>query len=252
MFAKERHIEILSLLRSDGAVSVSDLTSRFSVSIETIRRDLLQLETQGHLQRVHGGAVLPGAMTHISRLEQRMEENKKGKLELSKTAAGLVTNGDIIYIDSGATARYFADALKSTGKQLTVITHSQDVFELLQDTDGIELIICGGQYMRKERAFYGHLTLQILQQLHVEKAFLMPSAISLQGGACDFNQELLSVQKQVMLQCDKLYLLADSEKFERHGLYRLCSLEPGCTIITDSGLNPHLRQVYQEQGLEIL
>lgn len=252
MFAKERYHEILNLLRSYGAVSVSDLCARFSVSIETIRRDLLQLEHQGRLQRVHGGAILPGAMTHISQLEQRLEENKKGKLELSRTAASLVDDGDVIYIDSGATARYFADALKATGKSLTVITHSQDVFEQLQGTDRLELIICGGRYMRSERAFYGHLTLQTLQQLHVEKAFLMPSAISLQGGACDFNQELLSIQKLVMLQCDRFYLLADSEKFERHGLYRLCPLEQGCTIITDSDLNPHLRQIYREQGLEII
>lgn len=252
MFAKERHDQIIELLQINGAVTASDLMERFDVSIETVRRDLLQLEKQGALQRVHGGAILPGAMTHISQLEQRLEENKEGKLELSKTAAGLVADGDIIYIDSGATARYFADALKATGKSMTVITHSQDVFELLQNTDNIELIVCAGRYMRRERAFYGHLTLQTLQQLHMEKAFLMPSAISLQGGACDFSPELLSIQKQVMLQCDKLYLLADSEKFERHGLYRLCPLDPGCTIVTDSGLGSHLRHLYAEKEIHIM
>lgn len=252
MFAKERHIEILSLLRSEGAVSVSDLTGRFCVCIETVRRDLLQLEQQGLLQRVHGGAVLPGAMAHLSQLEQRMEENKPGKQELSQTAASLVAQGDVIYIDSGATSRYFAQALKASGKKLTVVTHSQDVFELLQDAPGIGLILCGGQYMHAERAFYGHFTIQMLQQLHMDKAFLIPSAISLQGGACDFIPELLSVQKQAIAQCDRLYLLADSEKFERRGLYRLCELDRQYTVITDSGLSPLLRQAYLEQGLEIL
>ena len=252
MFANERQYEILTLLRSDGAVSAADLAARFQVSVETIRRDLLQLEKQGYVQRVHGGAVLPGKMVPISRLDQRVEENKTGKLELSEAAVQLVENGDVIYIDSGATAHYFALALKKRLRKLTVITHSRDVFDLLHDCDGFELILCGGHYMKEERVFYGCLAQECLKQLYADKAFIFASAVSIQGGVCDFSQELVSLQKQIMSQCGQAYLLADSQKFERRGLYRLCEAELFCGIVTDSGLSLSLRRLYAEKGIQII
>ncbi|MBQ9967701.1 MAG: DeoR/GlpR transcriptional regulator [Oscillospiraceae bacterium] len=252
MFANERQYEILSLLRADGAVSAADLAARFGVSVETVRRDLLQLEKQGHVQRVHGGAVLPGKLVPISRLDQRVEENRSGKLELSETAAQLVDNGDVIYIDSGATAHYFAGVLKKRLRKLTVITHSQDVFDILHDCDGFELILCGGHYMKEERVFYGYLAQESLKQLYADKAFLFASAVSIQGGVCDFSQELVGLQKQIMSQCGQVYLLADSQKFERRGLYRLCGADSFRGIVTDTGLSLPLRKLYTEKGINII
>ena len=252
MFAKERQYEIVALLRTDGAVSAAELAVRFEVSVETVRRDLLELEKQGEVLRVHGGAVLPGKMTPISKLEQRVEENKAGKLELSETAAALVNNGDVIYIDSGATAYYFAQALKTRLQKLTVITHSRDVFDILCDREGFEIILCGGHYMKEERVFYGHLAMETIRRLCADKAFLFASAVSVQGGVCDFSQELVSIQKQVMAQCDTVYLLADSQKFERRGLYRVCEPEQFRGIVTDSGLSPSLRRLYEEKGIHVI
>ena len=252
MFANKRQSEILSLLRADGTVSAADLAARFGVSIETVRRDLLRLEQAGHIQRVHGGAVLPGKRIPISDLEHRVEENKSGKVELSKTAAALVENGDVIFVDSGATARYFARVLKTQLQKLTVITHCQDVFDILQDCDGFELILCGGHYMKEERVFYGYLAQECLRQLYVDKAFLFASAVSIQGGVCDFSQELVGIQKQIMTQSGQVYLLADSQKFERRGLYRLCDADAFRGIVTDSGLPLPLRKLYAEKGIQII
>ena len=252
MFANERQNAIVSMLQADGAVTVGHLTQVFHVSLETIRRDLLALEKQNVLQRVHGGAVLPGKMTPISRLEDRIEENKDGKLELSRTAANLVDDGDVIYIDSGATARYFARALAAKKTRLTVVTNSQDVFQLLHDKDGFSVILCGGHYMKEERVFYGYLTQESLRQLYVDKAFIAPSTLSLQSGAGDFSQELVILQKLAMSRCNKAYLLADSQKFERSALYKCCDLDASVTIVTDSGLSQQLRRVYEEKGIHII
>lgn len=252
MFAKERQYQIVELLRSNGAVTVSDLIEQFDVSIETVRRDLLQLEKQGALQRVHGGAVLLGEMMPISKLPQRIEENKNGKMELCETAAALVAEGDILYIDNGATAVYFAQTLKARFTKLTVVTNSQDVFNILGDKEGFSIILTGGHFMKEERAFYGYLTQETIKKLYVDKAFVIPSAISLQGGVCDFSHELAPIQCQIIEQCDKLYFLADSQKFERHGLLKLRSLDSGCLIVTDSGLREELRQLYLEKGVQII
>lgn len=252
MFAKERQDKIIEAISKNGAVTVSELTERFNVSIETVRRDLLQLENQGMLQRVHGGAVLCDKKMSISELPRRIEENKNGKVELCETAASFVHEGDIIYIDNGATAVYFAKTLLNRFANLTVVTNSQDVFNILSNKDSFTIILTGGHFMKKERAFYGYLTQETIKKLYVDIAFVVPSAISLQGGVCDFSHELTPIQHQVIAQCGKLYFLADSQKFERRGLLKLAELDSNCHIITDSGMSDNLRQLYADKGVHII
>ena len=112
MLAKERQSEMIKMITAKGAVMTTELVHIFDVSIETIRRDLLELEKQGILQRVHGGAIKIGEMTPIVDLPRRKELDKSNKIELGETAAMLVDEGDIICIDSGSTSIYFAQALK--------------------------------------------------------------------------------------------------------------------------------------------
>lgn len=252
MFANERQQQILSRLNLNGAVTTSELTEAFGVSIETVRRDLLHLEQKGHLQRVHGGAVAPGSMRHYADLSARMTENSQGKAELSQNAALLVQEGDILYIDSGSTAVFFAKELASRFSKMTVVTHSMDVFEILAKQHGFHLILCGGSYSWEERAFHGGITLEALKQLHVSKAFLCPSAISLRNGVRDYDQALTQVQKQIISICDRAYFLADSEKFETTGLLKLCDTSENHIYITDSALPQRYRQLYREQNMTVI
>ena len=144
MLAKERQSEMIKMITAKGAVMTTELVHIFDVSIETIRRDLLELEKQGILQRVHGGAIKIGEMTPIVDLPRRKELDKSNKIELGETAAMLVDEGDIICIDSGSTSIYFAEALKRRLSKLTVITHSLDVFNILTEKDGFQVILCAG------------------------------------------------------------------------------------------------------------
>jgi DeoR/GlpR family transcriptional regulator of sugar metabolism len=61
MLARHRQSLILQAVRSDGSARVSDLTQRLGVSDMTIRRDLEVLARDGLVEKVHGGAVLPGS-----------------------------------------------------------------------------------------------------------------------------------------------------------------------------------------------
>ena len=139
----------------------------------------ISLEQQRLLKRVHGGAVTIGEMKPLFNLEKRNGEYNKQKSELSKKAAEFVREGDIIGIDTGSTAILFAEALKERFTRLTVITHCLDVFEILKDYKDFSVILCGGQYMKGENAFYGALTLDILDKLHIQKAFIFPTAVSI-------------------------------------------------------------------------
>ena len=127
MFARERQEKIYEQLQKSGAVTTSGLVNVFHVSIETIRRDLLAMELQGRLSRVHGGAVAKKDMKPFFDLKKRSAEQCRQKSEISFKAMDCISNGDIIGIDAGSTAVLFAEALKEHFSRLTVITHSLDV-----------------------------------------------------------------------------------------------------------------------------
>lgn len=252
MFANERHQKILAHIQANGAVTTAELVESFGVSVETVRRDLLQLEQNGQLQRVHGGAVALGNMRPYPELPQRLEANQSAKTTLAETAALLVDEDDIICIDSGSTAFFFAQALLRRASRLTVVTHSMDVFQILSQKESFHVILCGGYYSAKEKAFYGSLTLDALKQLHVRKTFLCPSAVSLKSGIADYDRELTQIQRQILSICDKAYILADSEKFETSALLKICDTSPSHTYVTDAAFPQRYRQLYRDHERTVI
>ena len=251
MLAQERQYKIYEMIQKEGAVTAAKLMALFGVSIETVRRDLLVLEQSGKLMRVHGGAVAKAGMKAYPDLQQRTREYRAEKYRLSREAARFISEGDMISIDAGSTAVAFAEVLKETFHKLTVVTHSKDVFELLCDHRDFSVILCGGHYLREDNAFYGELTLNMLRSLHTQKAFVFPSAVSIEYGICDFQQELYPIQKQLLRSADQVYILADSSKFEKTGLLKLDAMTPEYIYITDAALPQEAVSLYRENGLTV-
>ena len=141
MWAQERHQRILSMLAASRQVSANDLAEMLSVSRETVRRDLLDLEKTGQVNRVHGGAVLPEPRTEEP-FRQRMTVQLRAKSEIARKAAGLIQPGQTILVDAGTTTAIFARELaKLSG--VSVITNSLDVATTLQGA-GKEVLLLGG------------------------------------------------------------------------------------------------------------
>lgn len=251
MFAHKRQNEIFERLQKFGAVTTADLVKEFNVSVETIRRDLLYMEQQGLLKRVHGGAVESQNMKQFATLSVRNEELSEEKRKLSQNAVKFVQNGDIICVDTGSTANCFAQALKENFSDLTVVTNSLDVFNILSNYEDFKLILCGGHFLRGENGFYGGLVLDTLSKIHVQKAFIFPSAISIEFGICDYQEELYQVQKQMIKSADEVYVLADNSKFEKSALLKLDDLKSEYTYITDGKLPKGIENLYIENGIKI-
>ena len=248
MLATERQQKINEILQKNGAVTTADLMETFGVSIETVRRDLLLLEQQGRLSRVHGGAVAKNDMTPFSDLEQRNLEFVEQKNALSERAMAFINEGDVIAVDEGSTAMLFAKALKAHFDTLTVITHSLDVFQALNHHKNFTLILCGGHFLPQENAFYGPLVLESLCHLHAQKVFIFPSAVSLEHGIADYQSDLFPVQKQLFSVADSVFVLADSSKFEKTALLKVADMNDEYTYITDDALSDDLAKLYAENG----
>lgn len=251
MFANERQDKIYDMIQNNGAVTTANLVDFFCVSIETIRRDLLAMEQDGRLTRVHGGAVAKTAMKPFKKLRERNKEFEKQKYELSLKAAEFISDGDIIGIDSGSTAISFAEVLKERFSKLTIVTHSMDIFEMLSEYKDFSVILCGGHYLREENAFYGELTLNMLNSLHIQKAFIFPSAVSLEYGICDYQKDLYQIQKQLIKASNEIYILADSSKFEKAALLKLSNMKPDYIYITDNSLQNEIVKLYKENNIKI-
>lgn len=252
MFANQRQREIQSLLKARGAVTVAELTERFGTSVETVRRDLLAMEKEHLLNRVHGGAVAVTEMMPYLPLEQRNREQSSQKDALARVAASLVKEGDYIAIGTGSTPMHFAQELKKRLRSLTVVTYSLSVFEILKGTPGFRLILLGGQFIPEENTFYGQLTLDMLDTLHVQKSFVFPSAISLEHGICGYEETLYPMQQKLLRCCDQAYILADSSKFERTALYKVSDTRPEYIYVSDPELPEQLRNLYAENGIRVI
>lgn len=252
MLANERHSKIRAALTKTGAVTVAELAKAFGVSDETVRRDLLALEREGVLSRVHGGAIAAVTLKPAGEFSVRIDEHRREKNELSCLAAELIEEGDIIAIDAGTTALEFAEVVKNKFENLTVITHSLGVFNVLSQSDTIQTVLVGGSYDKDEDAFWGHLTAQSLRTLHAAKAFIFPTGISLSCGISDFHLKLADVQHTLLSIADKIIVLADSSKFEKTSLCKLCDLKPEHIYVTDGKLPATIYELYRENNLTIL
>ncbi len=252
MIAFERYKYICSLIEEKGFVSVGELSKALSVSGETIRRDILYLENQNKLIKTHGGAIGIQQRIEPRTLDVRNDECPDLKDELSEYALNLINEDDIIVIDSGSTAIHFCKKIARRFDKLTVVTNHTDVADCFKSCKNFTVIVSGGYFLPEENAFYGDLASEFLEKLHVSKAFLFPSAISLKNGITSCNPKLATVQKTYFKISDKVIIMADSSKFESSGFIKLSDVTPLYTFVTDKSLNKEIYDLYKEKGLNII
>lgn len=252
MLTGERRAAIVKLVKKESAVTVSRLLEMFDVSAETIRKDLLYLEKNNELSRVHGGVVAKNQVKQFRDFEKRLDEHREEKRELSRLATNLVSEYDSIGIDAGTTAIEFVEELMAKFHALTIVTYSMDVFERVHDYKDFNIILCGGNYMKKERSFYGVFAHKILDDIHLSKSFIFPSAVSLKNGVCDYQPQILELQKKLLQNSDNVIILADSSKYEKNALYKVCDVNPKHIYVTDSALSESIKELYIENGCNII
>ncbi len=246
MLAKDRHNAIIEILQSNGIIRISDIASRFDVSLETARRDLINLQDRGLVLRVNGGAVLNYEQKKSSL--NRMYNSFAEKDAVAREAAKLVHDGETIFLDAGTTVQMMARNLK-THHYLTVITYSLLVLEELQNTDN-EVIMLGGTLKKDEHLFYGNDTEKMLRGYFVNKAFISCMGVNFTDGITDLED---LVNRDVLKQhSNHLVLLADSSKWGARSKIYIGPVNMIDTFIVDSHLDIHMISELSSMDKEVL
>jgi DeoR/GlpR family transcriptional regulator of sugar metabolism len=247
VLAERRHQLILRALRSGGPASVTDLSAKLDVSPATIRRDLVKLEEDGLLTRVHGGAVADeGDQPFAEVAEVRVAE----KDAIAARAAEMVADGQSVLLDIGTTAYRLARQLH--GRRLTVITSNLVVYEELADDEGIELVLLGGMVRREYRSLVGFLTEDNLRQLHADWLFLGTSGVRPGGQVMDTTVVEVPVKRAMIKASERTVLLADTAKFPGTGMAKVCGPEDLDVVVTNAPVDAATRAAFEEAGVEVV
>ncbi|MFW6413905.1 MAG: DeoR/GlpR family DNA-binding transcription regulator [Verrucomicrobiota bacterium] len=250
MLALQRHREILSILNTEGQVRVSDLAERFSVTEETIRRDLVLLEEQGNLVRTHGGAVTTGSDSMHEKPYWERELFLPGeKGAIAQAALEEIEPNETIFIDASSTALCLARELPDI--ELTVLTNSLQAALTIANRERIEIVGIGGKLSRFSLSFTGSVTVDNLREYHVNTAFFSCRGLSIDWGLSDANEEQALLRRNILTLADRRILLADHNKFNVKALRHIADWQEIDKLITDDGVNEELLQKLRDKNVNI-
>lgn len=230
----ERQEQIKSIILEQKSVSVSDLTARFNVSFETIRRDLKILEDQGVIEKSYGVAKLRLLVSNTADFDILSKVMVDSKRKIASLARNFITPGDCIYIDFSTTCAQLAGLLEDT--TITVLTNSFPVMSELSNKPGVTFFSTGGCWDPRNRAFTGRAAVDTLSQYHVDKAFISCRALSMENGLSDKTEAESDIRRRIIESANEVYLLVDHSKFGKITFIKTSGFERITAIITDKPL----------------
>ncbi|MBB4953594.1 DeoR family glycerol-3-phosphate regulon repressor [Agrobacterium vitis] len=246
--AEHRYEEILRHLRGEGRIAVAVLATGLSVSEETVRRDLAELERRGLLRRVHGGAV-PPRLDQEQPLIERGKHNMRGKARVGELAQTLLTDGMSIFLDTGTTTLAFARQL--IGKNITVTTNSLDITLLLgQSLPRVNLT--PGTLRTKDNALVGYETIAYVGRYFYDMAFMGIGGCDIALGWMDYEEHESTLRQALRSRARRRVMLADFGKFDRQAYLKTFGLEEPLTVVCDKAPPPHFQQEFVRHEVDIL
>ncbi len=250
MYLIPRHADIIELAKNKGRVSVEELSEKFEVTPQTIRKDLNDICDRRLLTRVHGGAVYP-AGTVNTEYEQRRTIAAGEKEAIGKAAADLIPDNASLFMNIGTTVEAVSEALTSHSK-LMVITNNLNVANRVSRYEQIEVVVTGGVVRGSDAAIVGEAAVDFIQQFKVDFAVIGASAIDSDGYLLDFDFREVKVTKAIISNARHVILVSDSTKFDRSAPVRIAHLSQINTFVTDYCEVEAIRNICNEHDVNLI
>ncbi|TQJ33866.1 DeoR/GlpR family DNA-binding transcription regulator [Arthrobacter sp. SLBN-122] len=253
MLPAARHQAIVDTVQRERVVRVSDLAQQLGVSLMTVRRDIELLEEAGQLERIHGGAKLPGdASTHEPGFELKSTQLTSEKRAIAVEAAALVHEGMAVGLSAGTTTWALAKELVN-GPPITVVTNSVRIADLFHHAAATgrahyssTVILIGGQRTPSD-ALVGPIATSALKQLHLDLLFLGVHGMDAVAGFTTPNLLEAETNRAFVAAARKTVVLADHTKWGVLGISSIASLDEVDEVISDPGLGSDAQRVLQEK-----
>lgn len=252
--ATERRSQIAQLVREKGEVRIADLVKRYSLTETSIRRDLVVLEQEQRLKRVHGGASFISGNLRIDTFAEKEKLRIRDKAGIGKLAAQMINRGDVILIASGTTTLQVVRHVQPEYRQnnlVNLVTTSLPIAQEILTWPSPNLTVLGGLYLPDYQATVGPQTINLLKDITADIAFLGADGLTLEGGATTANILIAEVDRLMVQRARKTVLVVDSSKINQAGFVPICPISSFDVIITDHNVPPNFVEKVRQLGVDV-
>ncbi|MEZ2416069.1 DeoR/GlpR family DNA-binding transcription regulator [Muriicola sp. E247] len=249
MLKEERQQLILNEVELHNRVLLTDLSEKLDVSVDTVRRDVKELDAGSKLRKVHGGAISLG-YTHTSTRSSNIYALNE-KMAIAEKAIGLLREGDVIFIDGGTTCLEMARMIPPK-LRLSCFTFSLPVALQLAGMPNVDLIFIGGRISRESMISNGMYTIQRLAEMRFDYAFIGTGYVDALHGLTEFDWDVVQLKKAVINASKKTILLCISEKLNSQHRFKTCDIHAINSMITELSPENKLLNPFRNQDLRLL
>lgn len=252
MFMEERHQQIADSIRSNGKITVAEITKQYGISEESARRDLRLLEQKGVCKRTHGGAILPRQVNVRPPADRDFSQMPifDTYREIARKAAGLIQEHDVVYLTGGSFGHILISFLPRD-IHYTVVVNSVETGKELRPFDNIDIYVAGGK-MRQSGTMTDSLASEFVSRIHFDLCFITGAGLTADFGLSNGTDETASFQRTVIKNSRRRYLLIPGTKVGVNSFIKVCEAEVFDAIITDWECVEEHISALEEKGIELI
>lgn len=251
MDIEERRKTILELLNAKGKVKVNELARLFSTSEVTIRNDLTDLENEGLLDRVHGGAVGTYKAYANMSFQERLKTREEQKRAIARYTASLIAEGDTVMMNSGSTIYFVAQEI-SGKKAVNIVTNSIVNLQQIDFKRNQRVILLGGNYDEQSQFTYGDDALQQLEKYRTDKCILSVDGLSVEDGITTYNYLEAEVNRKMMEHSKSTIVVCDYTKIGRSSFTFISKVENIDLVVTNAQADEDEIRLLRDAGVNIM
>lgn len=227
-----RQDKMVAIVKEKGYVTIDELASQFTVTPQTIRRDINELAKAGQIRRHHGGASYDSSTTNVAYATRQILQ-LAAKERIAKRIAAEIPNNASLFINIGTTTETVARELLNH-QGLQVITNNLNVAAILSVKEDFTVIIAGGTVRARDGGVMGEATIDFINQFRVDFGIIGISGIDPNDGSLlDYDYQEVRVAQSIITNSRTVFLAADSGKFGRNAVVRLGNITQVDRLFTD-------------------
>jgi DeoR family fructose operon transcriptional repressor len=235
-----------------GPSTIQDLADATGASLATLRRDLITLEEEGAIDRVHGGARLAEGSNVEVAFEQRQKQHLEAKRAIAEAAYELLVPHATVFLDAGTTVLQLARRIRIAPLPLTVFTNGLLVAQEFLNVPKLRVTLLGGQLRSENASIVGPQAEWMLERLWFDQLFLGAGAVSTDESIYSVDISEAALNGRMLARSARRLLLADGSKFGTTATYAVAPVASVNQVITDPSLPADWRQRFARLNVQVI